>query len=1083
MVRRFNRFSLIFISSALLFAQSETATLRGTISDVSGAPIPNIQLVLFESGKELSVREVSTGAGGNYAAPFLKPGSYTVKIDANHFQTFEAEGILLVAGQERHFDAQLKPEARDETVLLDEKSTPQQTHNGTVTGIVDFKGRWQDAPFVDLHPSALPLLTQAPATQGNVVANQAGLVISGVSSRNQQTWALNGVAQDTTTQTGNPAFFETMEVAIATAGVDAAKPVQVQMIPKHGSDSLHGQIYYKRASSAYNAKSYFDSSKASYKVSEAEGELSGAIIPHWTYFFGGGMYQKTPYSEILFADVPTTQMRTLDFSQFLNVQTAPNGKVVVIRDPKNGVPFPNNVMPSNRIALVSSHYLSSYYPLPNAGTANTFTQNYTWTHPDGSDTYSGNWPFGRIDQRLSANSQVYFHWMQNQTASIAPGSVGEQLNATQSARYRGYVISGVAALTSSLVDHIAVGHTAVKLVQGEAERKINPITGDSVVSTIGLVGVNPNAFSTMGFPAVSISGVTGLSMPFGGGHNKQIAGNDSINTVQDSLIWSHGRHSLKFGGQYQKYQWLEGVVPQNVYGDFTFTGAFTGLGFADFALGLPSLSTRQAGRVDRTLHQSQSGLFLSDSIRVTSRLTVDVGVRWDYYTTPVYDDGYMSNWDPSTNHVIVAPGTLTAVSTFFPKGATVVLGDVVPKAKTTNFRPRAAAAYRLSGNMVLRGGYGEFTENEGYGVAGRLSANNPFSLTETYTNSITNGVAALSFPKPFPATPSSSQLPGQNITALPTKTDEGVIRQFNATLQTALRGIGLSFSYIGSRGVNMNYTLDINKPKASTTAFATSRKPYPLWASAFETRTDGQWHYDSAVVSAERSVGPVTFNSSFTFANNTSNYANTTDPYNVTNVWTRDASDRRRYFTAGATLPLPVGKGHPLLGQAGPFLSRVVSDWKLQAITTFASGQYYSPLFTGADPANATQGFVTQLPDCVGNPNSGARTLATWFNPSAFSIPGPTAGRYGTCGMNTLEGYPIHLAHASMAKAFAFGEQLRLVFTAQVSNVTNSPHFTIPNNNLSTPNAGMFTAASLPANSTPERLGNRQIDFKVRLVW
>ena len=1083
MVRRFNRFLFIFIPSALLFAQSETATLRGTVTDTSGAPIPNIQLVLFESGKELSVREVSTGPGGRYTAPFLRPGSYTVKIDANHFQTFEADGILLVAGQERHFDAQLKPEARDESVLLDEKSTPQQTQTGTVAGIVDFKRAWQDAPFVDLHPSALPLLTQAPATQGNTLGNQTGLVISGVSARNQQSWALDGVAQDATTQTGNPAFFEAMEVAIATTGVDAAKPVQVQMISKHGSDGIHGQLYYKRGSSAYNAKSYFDSSKSSYKISEAEGELSGAIVPHWTYFYGGGMYQKTPYSDILFADVPTAQMRTVDFSQFLNPKIAPNGKIVVVRDPKNGVPFPNNIMPSNRLALVSSHYLSTYYPLANVGTANTFTQNYTWTHPDGSDAYQGDWPFGRIDQRLSASSQVYFHWMQNQTATIAPGSVGEQLNATQSVRYRGYVITGVTALSSALVNQIGVGHTAVKLAQGESERKTDSLKGDAVVSNIGLIGVNPNAFSTMGFPTVSISGVTGLSMPFGGGHTNYTAGNDSINTFQDSLVWSHGRHSVKFGGQYQKYQWLEGAVPQNVYGAFTFTGAFSGLGFADFALGLPSTSTRQAGRVDRTLHQSQSGLFLSDSIRVTSRLTLEGGVRWDYYTTPVYDDGYMSNWDPATNHVIVAPGTLTAVSTFFPKGATVVLGDAVPKAKTTNFRPRVGAAYRLSGNLVLRGGYGEFTENEGYGIAGRLSTNNPYSLTETYTNSITNGVAALSFPKPFPATPSSSLLPGQNITALPTQTNEGVIRQFNATLQAALHGFGLSLSYIGSRGVNMNYSLDVNKPKASTTPFATARKPFPLWASAYEVRTDGRWKYDSAVVSAQRSLGLITFNSSFTFANNTSNYANTTDPYNVTSIWTRDASDRRRYFTAGASVPLAAGKGHRFLGQAGPWLNRVINDWTLHAITTFASGQYYSPLFTGADPANATQGFVTQLPDCIGDPNSGAHSKSIWFNPSAFSIPGATAGRYGTCGMNTLEGYPIHIAHASVVKAIPFGETLKLVFTAQVSNVTNSPHFTIPNNNLSTPDAGRFTAASLPAISTPEQLGNRQIDFKLRLVW
>ncbi|MCX6630169.1 MAG: hypothetical protein NTW28_21330, partial [Candidatus Solibacter sp.] len=369
----------------------------------------------------------------------------------------------------------------------------------------------------------------------------------------------------------------------------------------------------------------------------------------------------------------------------------------------------------------------------------------------------------------------------------------------------------------------------------------------------------------------------------------------------------------------------------------------------------------------------------------------------------------------------------------------------------------------------------EFTENQGYGVGGRLSANNPYSLTETYTNSVTAGVAALSFPKPFPANPSSSLLPGQNITALPTKTDEGVIRQFNGTLEAALRGFGLRLSYVGSRGVNMNYTLDVNKPAASTTPFANSRKPFPIWASAYEVRTDGRWKYDSAVVSAQRSIGPVTFHSSFTWAKNRSNYANTTDPYNVTNVWTTDASGRQRYFTGG--------EGHRFLSGAGPIVNHLVSDWRVQTIATFASGQYYSPLFTGADPANASQGFVTQLPNCVGDPNAGARSLATWFNPSAFTVPSASAGRYGTCGMNTLEGYPIHVAHVGLAKQFSFTEQVKLVFTAQISNVTNTPHFTVPNNNISNPNPGMFTASSLAANSSPERLGNRQIDLKLRLVW
>jgi hypothetical protein len=433
--------------------------------------------------------------------------------------------------------------------------------------------------------------------------------------------------------------------------------------------------------------------------------------------------------------------------------------------------------------------------------------------------------------------------------------------------------------------------------------------------------------------------------------------------------------------------------------------------------------------------------------------------------------------------VIIANGTLTSVSSFFPKGAKVVIGNPVPKADRTNFRPRGAAAYRIKESLVFRGGYGEYTENEGYGVAGRLSANNPYALVETYTNSVTNGVPAISFPSPFPAAPSSSLLPGQSVTALPAKTKEGVIRQYNATLESKLAGFGLRLSYIGSRGVDMNYMLDVNKPKASAVPFAISRRPYPVFASTYEFRTGGAWHYDSAVASAERRFGSVNLSGAFTWANNVSNFANTFDPYNVTDHWTRDGADRRLYGTANAEVPLPFGKGQRLLSSTGPVISRIVSNWKLGVIPFVASGQYYSPLFTGSDPANASQGFVTQLPDCVGNPNTGARTRSLWFNPAAFAIPSSSAGRYGTCGMNTLEGYPIHVVHAAVIKTFPFGERVKAVFTAQISNVFNTPEFTIPNNNLSTPNAGMFTSGSIPPSSLPEHLSSRQMDLKLRFQW
>jgi hypothetical protein len=178
-----------------------------------------------------------------------------------------------------------------------------------------------------------------------------------------------------------------------------------------------------------------------------------------------------------------------------------------------------------------------------------------------------------------------------------------------------------------------------------------------------------------------------------------------------------------------------------------------------------------------------------------------------------------------------------------------------------------------------------------------------------------------------------------------------------------------------------------------------------------------------------------------------------------------------------------VGRGRKLLGKAGRWSNLALGNWTLHAIATFASGQYYSPWFTGPDPANTSPGYVTLLPDCVGNPNAGARNRNLWFNPAAFAIPPAGAGRYGTCGMNVLEGYPIHVAHVSFTKQIPLGETLRAVFTAHISNITNTPHFNFPQSNLSEPNPGRFTASSRVTDANPVQQGPRQIMVKLRVEF
>lgn len=1068
---------LAFCMASLGRAQSEMATLHGVVTDADGKPLDAVSVYIAEELTNVVVRQVQTDAQGRYQAPYLKPGLYQVLIEESGYQAFSATGIRLDPGETRRFDVKLTPGDPAQETAVTAQQPWREPYGAALSATVDYKGRWLDSPVADRHPTPLPLLAAAPAAQGI----ETGLVLGGLSSRRQQSWALDGIPDSISSETGNPLNFELAEVAVAPQDVTTAQPVFVNAVSKRAGETLHGKAFYTHSSPSFNARSYFDRSNVSYRMKEAGGEMGWDLIENWTWLFGSGMWQYLPYREDYYASVPTQKMRDGDLSQYLDPATAPGGKVVAVRDPRTGAPFPRNFIPPTRIATVSRNYINSYYQLPNAGSPDTPVLNYSWVHRFGPDTYNGNWPLARWDQRVNNRHQFYLRWLQNQTASVVPGTVGYPLDATRTWRYRSLTFSDVHAFSSSLVNHFRLARARWRVKQGESEGNVDPPRGDSVVTTLALQGVNPQGFQAMGFPALSISGLTGLAMAHGGGAEKDVARNDGYVTLRESLSWSRGRHTWRAGLDYTRYDWLLGEVPQTVYGAFTFTGAYTGLGYADFLLGYPTTSARQVAKVNRGVRQKQSGLYLSESLRVGSRLNLELGVRWDYYGTPTYNDGYMANWQPETGQVVVAPGTYTAVSPYYPKSIAVTVGKTTPDPKMTNVRPRAGLAFRLAADTIVRAAYGEFTESPGLGPDGRLPATNPYWLKETYTNWVPTNLPALAFPRPFPTNPAAVLSPYHSVTAVPPVTEEGTLRQFHVTLEQAFAGVGWSFAYVGARGLRMNYLLDVNKPPASAQPFSQTRRPYPQFAEAYRYRTDGRWHYDSLVVRARNRRGPVLFDSTFTWANNISNYANTLDPYSVTKHWTRDGATRRLYSATSASWPIPVGRGRKLLGKAGPVVNFWVNHWTLHAMATVASGQYFSPWFTGPDPANASPGFVTQLPDCVGNPYAGARTKNLWFNPAAFAVPPAGAGRYGTCGMNVLEGYPVRVGHVSLAKVFPLGESWRLVFTAQISNLTNTPHFGFPNSNITEPNAGRFTAQVTDRN--PLHPGPRQIHLRLRLEW
>ena len=1052
----------LFFATAVLFAQTEKGTVRGTVTDSTGGVVPDTVITVTGTGTNID-RKITSDNNGNFEVPDLQPGTYRIKADKVGFRSFIASSVLLDAGQVRRVDIPLQVGSTAETITVEAGAALIQTESGTIGGDLDTRKKYPDTPLVDIYPSPLALLTTTAGIQGN----GWNVVMGGISDRNKQTWAMDGVANDTTgDQNDNPNFFEVVQVTTSDGGADNARAAAFNMVSRHGSNALHGGVYYKHENSALNARDFFSPSKTPYIFHEFEGEASGRIIKNRTFFFAGWMHQSIPLGSFRLTSVPTDLMRQGNFSQFPST---------VLKDPSNGLPFPGNIIPQTRFSGVSTAVQNLYIPNPNLGGPNALTINYGWIFPYNSDLYKGDWPFFRIDHKLTEKNNLYVRWMRRLTPYVTPGP--EPLLFNTSARdHRQAVISDTHVFTGSVVNSFTFGHQTDFQHAGEAEKGVQPLAGDDVVKAIGLLGVNPTGYHVEGFPQMTISGVSTLSMNSGALDN--ISNNSGINTFEDTLTWNRGKHVLKFGGDYRHFWSCCGSISTQVYGNFSFNGTYTGLGYADFLLGIPFNSTRLSPLVNRTNHQNQAGVFISDTFKITPKLTLDYGLRWDYYGAPISNDGLMYNFNPTTGDVLVAPGTLSKIHPLYPvKTIHVTEGKVVGDPDMHNFRPRISVAYRLTDKMVLRGGYGEFTES--YGYFARLLNTGPYQLSESYTNVLTNGTPLFTFPNPFPNSLSAATVPSQGITGYPLDTRNGAIRQYNVTIEREVHGLGLRASYIGSRGSGFNYNLNIDKPVASTTAFSAARNPYPQFNNVSVTRTDGQWHYDSLQMEAQRRMGSFTFDASWTWSNNMNNYGITENPYDVTSRWQRDGADRRQYIVVSTTWALPVGKGRRFMSSAPGVVDRVLGGWNLQSISTLASGGYFSPGFSGTNPSNTNSSGG--LPDRIadGNLSAGQRTDLRWFDASAFAI--PQAGHFGNSGGNTLVGQGISVHHLSIAKTFPIFEQLRLTMTGQLSNLFNHPHFNNPNTTINNPNPGMFTSEIAQYN--PERQGARQIGLKLRIEW
>ena len=890
--------SLLLVCAPLI-AQTETATIRGNVVDSTGAVVVGADISLVEVNTNAK-RLNKTNENGDYEFPHLLRGAYRLSVMAPGFKEFVADNLLLESTEVRRLNAALEVGSTGTQITVQANAGVIATDTAKISGVFTSQ-RFDQNPLATVY---MLLYTLPHVTYDNsggwVIAGQRGAQIA----EGMDGFTTDGAVNNFTAVV----YMQEFSVVGANNSAENSRVAYVGMVTKSGSDQFHGRLAFWHQNSALNARDYFAATKPHLLGDNYFVDFGGPIRKNKTFFYVGTDHTLYPGGSYNLRSVPTASMRSGNFSGFS-----------AIKDPLGNSPFPANTIPANRISSVSTKVLNEYMPSPNLGSANATSNNYGFLWPHLSTASKTSDGMVRFDQLLSEKNRLYGRWLARMWPLATEYAIAGSypgLGWTRQRHEEHLVVEDTHMISPAFVNTFQFGWYRMMYTDGDKTLGFTPLKGDQVVKELGIQGVNDQNLSAMGFPTMSISGYSALSVTAGG----KIC-NDRFG-YSDSLTWVKGRHVLKFGAQFNRYSQFTGTVPAGTYGSFNFTGNLTGNAFGDFLLGAPYTSTRLSPLVNRTQLDKEIGIYAQDAFKITNRLTLDYGLRWERFGSAGYQDGLVYNWDPTTGNVIVPSSTTRSVSSLYPKAITISSGNVQERPSLGDFAPRIGLAYRVGDKTVVRGGYGIFTEN--LGQFARAFTGGPFQLSETFTNSVTNGGLLFTFPNPFPS--ATGAVASQSVSGYPLNTENGRIHQFSFTIDRQLHDVGIRLSYIASRSRGLNYSLNIDRPAPSLIPFTQSRQPYPQFVSTSWIQSDGMANYNSLSLEVQRKVGQVTFDNTWTWAANYTKNPNTPYPYEV-NGWSRDGFTPKQRVLLNVMWRIPVGHGRSFLKTGPKALDLVLGGW------------------------------------------------------------------------------------------------------------------------------------------------------------
>ena len=1055
MIHRIASACLSVLALAVL-AHAQEAGLVGTISDPSGAVVAGAAVKAHNVETNVE-RRVSSDERGRYSISPLAVGHYQLTVESKGFRALTVTDIYLTIGQKGVTDVTMQIGQLSEMVNVTDTSTLLQAEQAATGQSVENK-KIVDLPLNGRDFTQLVALTPGATTAGNAYETGNPSVLINGHRSTKTTSTVDGVMNVDQLFQGfpiSPSIDSIEEFRVQSGNFSADQgmgPSNVSVRLKSGTNSYHGSAFEFLRNEKMDARNFFQPERSILKRNQFGGSAGGPIRRNKLFWFGGFEGSRQSSGNDYSLTVPTAAMLKGDYS----ASGAPK-----ITDPLTGQPFPNNMIPQNRINETAI-FFAPFYPLPNSGSQFIYAP---------ASTLHSNQANGRVDYYINDRSRLFGGYTINQRETFDPDPQPKNGGLTRRGLGQRANINWNYTISPSVMNTLTLGWSRFKNVLTPS------ILGTNYTVQSGLQGFAETSARFPGFPTIGIGSYQGIN-----GFDWDPLINPTDNRqIGDDFSIIHGGHQFRAGVDLRRFMWSSQSATVG-RGDIYYSGDYTGDAWADFMLGIPVSAFRMYPQSNYNQLSFNYAFYVQDDWRITPNLTLNFGMRYEYDTWPVDSRNQVTSFDTATGKFVVGHKTGQGPDLAAQPLAALawrLFGNYMETASQAglpnrtlrfpdknNWAPRLGLAYRptFMKNTVLRLGYGVFYEGlqNGNNYSNITATSIPWIISQGVNNTLptptlNNQHLFAPFDAPGAASPAIQPILYDPRARTP------YVQEWNVAIQRQLgRSTSLEIAYVGNKGTKLETNVPLNRPTPGP-GDMDSRRQFPGLSEGFAVRNEGSSIYHSMQLKVERMYSSgLALIASYTLAKSIDNASSdfgsgVQDANNLGLERAVSDFDYRQRLSVGYVYDLPFGKGKALK-PGNALLQYIVSGWELSGIVTLQSGSPFT-IRSGRDVANTGSG--SQRPDRIASGKLSDPTINRWFDTSAFVLNAPYS--WGNSGRNILYGDGLTNWDAALLRKFRVREGMDLQLRGEFFNALNHADFGGPNTNLSSGNFGMvFSTRNSP---------------------